>query len=75
MVLHKSFALLQNPSRQFNCVVNAAVQLLWVIEFARDVLPTTKIGEVVRLLSTLLSQFCVAAALENVLGSAKHPCE
>ena len=74
MVLHRKMVLLQNPSTQFNCFVNAAVQLLWVIEFARDVLPTTKIGKVVRLLSTLLSQFCDAAALTNVLKHLNESC-
>ena len=70
MVLHKKLALLQNPSTQFNCFFNAPVQLLWVIVFARDVLSTTKIEEVVGLPSTLLSQFLCCSSSHECLGAS-----
>ena len=70
MAVRKKLVLLQNPSTQFNCFVNAAVQLLWVIMSVRDALLTRKIGEVVGFHSMLLSHLLFCSSSHGCVGAS-----
>ena len=71
MAVQKKLVLLQNPSTQFNCFVNAAVQLLWVIVSVRDALLSTKIGEKVGFHSTLLSHLLCCSSSHGCVRASR----